>query len=88
MRFDQQNTIKEYVKNTSDADLGYIGRRLLDRLDDDLGEAINALSHSRSIDEIFRSANGAIEVYQICDYIRDVMYAEAESRGMISAAKE
>jgi hypothetical protein len=87
MRFDQQSTIKEYVKNISDADLSYIGRRLLERMDDDLGEAINTLSHNRSMDEIFRSAHGAVEIYQICDYIRDTMYSEADSRGMISAVR-
>jgi hypothetical protein len=82
MRVDQQNTIREYVKNLSDEDLRYIGIRLSDRLCGDLADAINALSRSRAMDEVFRSAKGPFDLYDICDYISDVMWHEAEDRGM------
>ena len=85
MRFDQQNAIREYVRALSDDDLRYIGSRLLDRLGGDLGDAINAMGRNRSVDEVFRSARGPWDVYDVCDYARDTMLDEAEGRGMISS---
>jgi hypothetical protein len=83
MKFNQQSIIKEYVRNISDDDLRYIGTRISERLGGDLGDAINVMGRNRNMDEILRSARGAVELYEICDFIEDLMWSEAESRRML-----
>ena len=86
MKYGQQSIIREYVKNLSDEDLRYIGTRITERLCGDLGDAVNALGRNRNIDEVLRTARGSIDLYEMCDFIRDQMWTEAEHRGMIKNA--
>lgn len=81
MKFDQQNTIREYVRNLSDNDLNFVCTRMADRLAGDLADALNAMSRNRSIDEVLRSARNYQDLYDLCDHIRATMLSEAEDRG-------
>lgn len=82
MKLDQQNAIREYVQSLSDSDLGSIATKLVMRLSGDLPEAINMMGRNRVVDEVLRSTNGANELYEYCDVIRDMMLRESNRRGM------
>jgi len=79
-----ESVIKEFLRNNSDDEIRYLGMRLTERLQDDLAEVLNFISKSNArnvaIDEMFRSATSADELYDCCDAFRKLIVREADRR--------
>ena len=77
-----RNTIIEFLNSISEDDLRFLNVRLTERIGDDLGEALDFMSHFKSIDAVLSVARSANEVFDILDAITDVLQKECKRRGI------
>ena len=75
-----KNTGIEFVSSISDEDLRFLNSRLTERLQGDMGEALDFLSHFKAMDSILSAATSATEVYEICDTITEVLQKEYKKK--------
>lgn len=84
MRNGYESILREFVSKSSDEELRFLGMRLTERLQDDLAEVLEHVGKSNNrnvaIDNLLRSAEGAIDIYDYCDALRGFVVKEAESR--------
>lgn len=80
MNKEQRSTVVEYVSSLSDDDLRYMTTRLTEKLQGDLPEALNIISKSQNMDDLFLSATTPNELFNLCDQTRDVMQKECRKR--------
>ena len=80
MKKDRKTVLSEYVRNLSEDDLKFLSGRLVERLSSDLSEALNFVSKNRHVDDVFRSAKSADELYDLCDQLRDHASREYKKR--------
>lgn len=73
MKKDHKAVITEYLRTLNDEELAYLGTRLSEKLGGDIAEALNFMSKSPNMDAMFRNAQGSIEVFDLCDKVRDLM---------------
>lgn len=77
-----RNTLVEFAASLSEEDLRFLFSRLSERLQGDMGEALEFLSHSKLIDPMLSVAKSADEVYNICDSLTEVLQKECKKRGI------
>ena len=79
---EQKALVAEYITGLSDSDLCFLSSRLIDRLGGDLPDALNFMSKNPKMDECLASANGATELFNSCDSVRDVCSKELKRRNI------
>jgi len=77
-----RNTIVEFVSSISEEDLRFLNTRLNERLQGDMAEALDFISHFKAMDAMFGSAKSADEVYNFCDSVTEVVQKECKKRGV------
>lgn len=77
---DYKTALVEYCSSLSDEDIRFLGTRLVERYSGDLGNALNILSKDSRVHYILDSAQGANDLYQLCDVIRDLIVSESKKR--------
>jgi hypothetical protein len=77
-----RNTIVEFVSSLSDEDLRFLNSRLTERLQGDIAEALDFISHFKAMDAICSAATSSDEVYNICDQIAEFLQKECKKKGI------
>ena len=78
MRKTTVDCVRNYIRNLSDVDLGWLCSRLSDRLGGDVAEAVNFMSKNQHMDRLLYTASTANELYDIVDVVQQ--YAEQDNR--------
>lgn len=86
VKIGHETVLKEFICNSSDEEIRFLGMRLVDRFQDDLAEVLEHVGKSSarntSIDALFRTAESAYDVYDYCDSLKKVCLNEAERRNV------
>lgn len=82
MKKDHKNIIAEYLRSLSEDDLVFLGTRLSEKLCGDVAEALNFMSINQSMDNMFRSARGGMDLFDMCDRVCDQVFKECRQRGI------
>lgn len=77
-----RNTLVEFAGSLSEDDLRFLNSRLAERLQGDVAEALEFMSHFKVVDSMFSAAKSAAEVYDICDSVTEVLQKECKKRGL------
>lgn len=77
-----RNTLIEFVSSLSEDDLRFLSTRLIDRLENDLGEALDFMSHFKSIDSILSVTKSADEIFNVLDALTEVSQKECKKRNV------
>lgn len=84
MKTGYEVVLREFLSNSSDEEIRYLGTRLSERLQDDLSDVLEHVGKSSTrnvaIDTMFRSATSADELYDYCDALKEMCIKEAERR--------
>lgn len=78
-----KNVVIEFANTLSEEDLRFLISRLNDDLQGDLDEAINFMSNSKPIDHILSSTKTAIDLYDACDQIAEILQRENRKRNPV-----
>ena len=73
MKKDHKAVITEYLRTLTDEEMSFLATRLNEKLGGDVAEALDFMSRSPSMDSMFRSAQGSIELFDLCDKVRDLI---------------
>jgi len=79
-----RNTLVEFAGSISEDDLRFLSSRLTERLQGDVAEALEFMSHFKAVDSMFSAAKSTAEVYDICDSVTEVLQKECKKRGIQS----
>lgn len=77
-----KSVIVEFAQSLSDEDLLWLASRLTEKLQGDVGEALNFMSRFKSIDGFLSSSRSSTELYEFCDQIRDVLQTHCKKRNL------
>ena len=77
-----RNTIVEFLNSISEEDLKFLHQRLTERIGDDLGEALDFMSHFKAIDAVLSATKSADEIFNALDAITEVLQRECKKRGI------
>lgn len=87
MKVNQSAVLTEFVKSSSDEEIGFLNTKLTERLQDDLADVLDFVGRNHSkhhnIDNLFRSASSAFELYDLCDSLQNVVCNELDKRKLI-----
>lgn len=74
--------VTEYSSSLFDEDLRYIASRLTEKLCGDLAEALDFMSKNPKMDTVLSSAESGESLFNMIDYIKDVLSKECKKRGI------
>lgn len=77
-----RNTLVEFAGSISEDDLRFLTSRLTERLQGDVAEALEFMSHFKVVDSMFSAAKSAEEVFNLCDSITEILQKECKKRGI------
>lgn len=77
-----RNTLIEFAGSISEDDLRFLNARLVERLQGDVAEALEFMSHFKALDSMFSAAKSAEEVFDLCDGVTEVLQKECKKRGL------
>lgn len=78
----ERTPVAEFVGALYDEDLKFVGLRFIEKYSGDMPDALNFISQFPEMDQYLAKTNSAIELFDLCDHIRDVTLKEAKKRGM------
>lgn len=77
-----RNIVVEFVSSISDDDLKFLTSRLTERLQGDIAEAVEFMSHYKQLDAVLATAKSADDIFEFCDQVTDVLQKECKRRGV------
>lgn len=77
----ERTPVLEFVSALYDEDLKFLGLRLSEKYAGDMPDALNFISKFPDMDQFLSKACGPIELFDLCDTIRDASLKEAKKRG-------
>ncbi len=77
-----RNALVEFANTLSEDDLRFLNSRLTERLQGDIAEALDFLSHYKAIDSVLSVAKTSNEVYNVCDQLTETLQKECKKRGV------
>ncbi len=85
MKKDRKTVLSAYVRNLAEDEVKYLGTRLVERLSNDLAEALDLVSNNKHVDEVFRDASSANELYNTIDLLKESVLRECRKRNIAPA---
>lgn len=77
-----RNTVVEFANTLSEEDLRFLVSRLSERLQGDVAEALDFMSHFKQIDNMLSSARTGDELLNLCDQMAEVLQRECKKKGL------
>lgn len=77
-----RNVLIEFSNSISDDDLKFLTSRLSEKLQGDMAEALEFMSHFKQMDTVLSAAKSGDEVFDLCEQVAEFLQRECKKRGV------